>query len=162
MKSIVCSQIGLWFASGSAQNPKKRVTKNLGLIKYLFYRTDLLFKYKTRLPYLATPFLQAVVELDPQHHQFNKAHNAARSQIECVIDQLKARWKILKNGTQLNSVDQRSKLVQVLCALHNFILNRRVTWLFMTLNLTWNRMKPEQDEDFLPPEPEVDEIMPTN
>ena len=41
--------------------------------------------YKTRLPNLATPFLQAVVEEDPQRHQYNKAHNAARSQIECVI-----------------------------------------------------------------------------
>ena len=65
---------------------------------------------------------RCVVEEDPQRHQYNKAHNTARSQIECVIGQLKARWKILKNVIQLNSVDQRSKLVQVLCALHNFII----------------------------------------
>jgi hypothetical protein len=80
--------------------------------------------YKTTLPFLATPFLDAVAAEDPRKRIYNTAHARARVSVEQGIGQLKKRWPILTgDGIRYPSMIKAAKMIQVLVGLHNYILH---------------------------------------
>ncbi len=76
--------------------------------------------YRSFHPFLATPFS------DKTHVQreqaYNRAFCSARNVIERNLGMLKNKWRILLEGIRLKDMEQAARLVQVLVALHNYVI----------------------------------------
>ena len=70
---------------------------------------------------MAVPFRSAEVT-NRLKARYNKDFCSARSSIERTIGILKARFPILSNGLRFKKMYRCAQAIQVMCCLHNFIL----------------------------------------
>ena len=70
------------------------------------------FLFQSTLPWLCTPFLNAVAENDERKKQFNKVFSKCRVVVENVIGILKTRFPILKNGIKFECMKKTAKFIQ--------------------------------------------------
>ena len=73
---------------------------------------------------MCTPFPEALEKEDDRIAAFNLAQKRARNPVETTIGALKARFAVLMQGPRLKSMEDCSKLVQICCALHNYLLDK--------------------------------------
>ena len=71
---------------------------------------------------LATPYLQAVAKADPRKKEYNSAFVPARSNVERSIGIFKAKFQSLKSGLRLESMVQCTRVIEILAAIHNFVI----------------------------------------
>ncbi len=72
--------------------------------------------------FLANPFSDATG--DPREQQYNRSFVRARVTIEQVIGRVKSRFPILMGTMRHKKMETCGKIVQVCCALNNYILSR--------------------------------------
>ena len=73
-------------------------------------------------PFLATPYLPAVAKTDLRKKQYNAAFVPARSNVERSIGIFKAKFQSLKSGLRLRSMVQCTRVIEILAAVHNFVI----------------------------------------
>ena len=78
--------------------------------------------YRGTFPFLATPYLDGVAEGDARKTAYNNAFRPTRNTVERTFGILKRRFSGLRTGLRMPSMEKCSRLIQVLCAIHNFIL----------------------------------------
>ena len=61
---------------------------------------------------------------------FNDAFVPARNIVERVIGMLKQRFQVLMKGLRLMDMEDCSKLIQICCALHNYLKEKNVEFEF--------------------------------
>ena len=70
--------------------------------------------------WLATPF--RFTTNNPREVAYNRAHCQARNRIEMLFGFVKNKFRVIKSGIRMKSMTNAAKLVQVIFALWNFIL----------------------------------------
>ena len=78
--------------------------------------------YPGLYPFLATPYLPAVAKTDPRKKQYNDAFVPARSNVERSIGIFKAKFQSLKSGLRLPEPVQCTRVIEILAAIHNFVI----------------------------------------
>ena len=75
--------------------------------------------YRGWYPFMVTPFLS--VAGNEAKARFNQSHKKARVSVERCIGILKRRFPSLQSGLRLPSMQKCSRVIQLICAIHNFI-----------------------------------------
>ena len=83
-------------------------------LSYLFYRGT--------YPFLATPYLPGAVGDDVAKQAYNNAFKATRSSVERTFGIFKRRFSGLKTGLRFRSMEKCARLIQILGAIHNFVI----------------------------------------
>ena len=78
--------------------------------------------YPGLYPFLATPYLPGVAKTDLRKKQYNDAFVPARSNVERTIGIFKAKFQSLKSGLRLESPVQCTRVIEILAAVHNFVI----------------------------------------
>ena len=78
--------------------------------------------YRGSFPFLATPYLEGAAAADARKTAYNNAFIPTRQTVERTFGILKRRFSGLKTGLRMEKPEKNSRLIQVLCAIHNFIL----------------------------------------
>ncbi len=78
--------------------------------------------YPTFFDFLATPFSDKTEV--PSEKKYNKSFCRARVVVENTIGRLKNKFNVMKSIIRFRSLEQSSRLIQVLCAIFNFVLKK--------------------------------------
>ena len=73
------------------------------------------------MPWLMTPF-KNVGNLTPQHHQYNTALSVRRQVVERTFGMFKQRFRRLKLGVEMRSIDEINDLILACCVLYNLCI----------------------------------------
>ena len=78
--------------------------------------------YAGRFPFMATPYLTAAANSDPRKKRYNDCFKPARSTVERSIGIFKAKFHSLKTGLRLEEPVQCTRVIEILAAVHNFVI----------------------------------------
>ena len=75
-----------------------------------------------RYPFMATPYLEGSIRGDQRKQEYNDSFKRARQTVERSIGILKSKFGALKDGLRLRNMVQCTRLIEILCSVHNFII----------------------------------------
>ena len=81
--------------------------------------------YDGTFPFMATPYLDGAARGNERKMRYNVAFKKARNVVERTIGILKNKFLMLKVGLRLKDMVDCARVIEILCAIHNFIIRKR-------------------------------------
>ena len=81
--------------------------------------------YVGTYPFMATPYLDGATRGDERKQRYNVAFKKARNVVERTIGILKNKFIMLKKGLRMKDMVKCARVIEILCAIHNFIVRKR-------------------------------------